>query len=78
MNPIIESSVVFFTATILDWKKLLEPEKYKQIIVDSLAFLVKENRVKVFAFSALVGEICSDAMPSSRSILYPTSTLRNL
>ena len=49
MNPIIESPVGFFTATILDWKKLLQPEKYKKIIVDSLAFLVKEQRVKVFA-----------------------------
>jgi putative transposase len=57
MNPIIESSVVFFTATILDWKKLLQPEKYKKIIADSLAFLVKENRVKVYAFTIIDNHI---------------------
>jgi putative transposase len=57
MNPIIESPVVFFTATIFDWKKLLQPEKYKKIIADSLAFLVKENRVKVYAFTLMDNHI---------------------
>ena len=40
----------FFTATILEWKKLLKPEKYKKIIIESLSFLVKENRVVIYAF----------------------------
>lgn len=40
----------FFTATILEWKKLLQPDKYKTIITESLSFLVKENRVIVNAF----------------------------
>jgi REP element-mobilizing transposase RayT len=40
----------FFTATNLEWKKLLKPDKYKEIIVSSLRFLVSDNRVKVFAF----------------------------
>jgi predicted alpha-1,6-mannanase (GH76 family) len=30
--------------------KLLKPDKYKQIVIDSLAFLVKDNRVKVDGF----------------------------
>lgn len=40
----------FFTATILEWKPLLKQDKYKRIIVDSLQYLVKNKRVKVFAF----------------------------
>lgn len=42
--------IQFFTATNLWWKKLLQPHKYKQIIMDSLAFLVEKNRVKVYGF----------------------------
>ena len=40
----------FFTATILEWKHLLENDKYKDIIVDSLRFLVEEKRILVYAF----------------------------
>ncbi len=29
----------FYTAIILEWKHLLKPDKYKQIIIDCLAFL---------------------------------------
>lgn len=40
----------FFTATILEWKKLLRPDKYKDFIIDSFRFLVKEERVVIHAF----------------------------
>ena len=40
----------YFTATNLDWQKLLKPDKYKDIIISSLRFLVNNKRVKVFAF----------------------------
>lgn len=40
----------FFTATILEWKKLLQPDKLKDVIIHSLRFLVRENRVRVYAF----------------------------
>ena len=40
----------FFTATILEWKKLLQPDKYKTIVTESLSYLVKENRVTINAF----------------------------
>jgi len=39
----------FFTATILEWKPLLKEDKYKDIIIESLRFLVKEKRVIVYA-----------------------------
>ena len=40
----------FFTATILHWQKLLQDDYLKQILVDSLQWLVKENRCFVYAF----------------------------
>jgi len=40
----------FFTATIQNWKHLLKDDKYKNIIVDSLKFLVKEGNVTINGF----------------------------
>lgn len=45
-----QQHIAFFTATILEWKHLLEPDKYKQIILDSLHYLVEQNRVHVYGF----------------------------
>ena len=47
----------FFTATILEWKHLLKPDKFKNIIVDSLRFLVNEKRIEVFAFVIMSNHI---------------------
>ncbi|MEO7312306.1 MAG: hypothetical protein ABIX01_18030 [Chitinophagaceae bacterium] len=47
----------YFTATILEWKPLLKPDKYKTIITDSLAFLVGDNRVKVYGFVIMMNYI---------------------
>jgi len=46
----ITESPHFFTATILEWKRLLKPDKYKDIIISSFEFLVKNKRVQVNAF----------------------------
>ena len=43
----------FLTITILQWKNLLKPEKYKEILVRSLSYFVKEERAKIFAFCIL-------------------------
>lgn len=43
----------FFTATILEWKMLLKQDKYKDILVDSMRFLVREGRVSVYGFSIM-------------------------
>ena len=40
----------FFTATILEWKHLLQEDKYKDIIISSLKFLVAGKRIRLFAF----------------------------
>ena len=40
----------FFTASIKGWHKLLEEDKYKDIIISSLQFLVADKRIKLYAF----------------------------
>ncbi|WP_223270927.1 hypothetical protein [Subsaximicrobium wynnwilliamsii] len=51
LKPIkIEDCPQFFTATILDWKMLLRPDEYKLVIIESLKFLVDENRVIVYGY----------------------------
>ena len=47
----------FFTATILEWKQLLRPDEYKQIIIDSLLFLKKEGSIIVNAFLIMPNHI---------------------
>jgi hypothetical protein len=39
----------FYTATILEWKHLLKPDKYKDIIIQSLQYLTShKQRVTIF------------------------------
>jgi len=47
----------FFTATILLWKKLLKKDKYKDIIIDSLRFLVENNRIILYSFVIMPNHI---------------------
>ena len=57
MAEIITEYPHFFTATNLYWKKLLEPDKYKDIIIDSMKFLVVEKRVIVYGFVIIPNHI---------------------
>ncbi|MBX3241602.1 MAG: transposase [Chitinophagaceae bacterium] len=50
MENIITEYPQFFTATNLEWKKLLLLDKYKDIVIKSMRFLVKNNRVIINAF----------------------------
>jgi putative transposase len=47
----------FFTATILQWQKLLQPDKYKTVITNSFKYLVEEKRVQVFGFVIMYNHI---------------------
>ena len=42
--------VYFYTATILNWKNLLIMDKYKDTIMNSLKYLVKNGKVKIYGF----------------------------
>ena len=47
----------FFTATILEWKPLLQQDKYKDEIIKSLHFLVNEKRIRLYAFIIMQNHI---------------------
>jgi len=47
----------FFTATILDWKKLLAKDKYKDEVIKSLQFMVWHNRIRLYAFAIMDNHI---------------------
>lgn len=47
----------FFTATIYQWKHLLKDDKYKDVIIDSLRFLVMEKRIELNAFVIMSNHI---------------------
>jgi REP element-mobilizing transposase RayT len=57
MAKIITEYPHFFTATILEWKKLLKPDKYKDIIVNSMKFLVSRQRVIIYGFVIMINHI---------------------
>jgi putative transposase len=47
----------FFTATILEWKYLLEPDRFKDIIINSLLFLKNERSIVVYGFVIMPNHI---------------------
>jgi len=54
---ISENYILFFTATVMRWKRLLQPDKYKKIIVDSLQFLVEQNKINLYGFVIMPNHI---------------------
>ena len=40
----------YITITCLEWKYILKEDRFKDIVIDSLSFLVREERVSVYAF----------------------------
>ncbi len=53
----MEDFVLFFTATILDWKPLLKPDAHKKIIMDSLKFLVLNKKIFLYGFVIMPNHI---------------------
>lgn len=47
----------FFTATIFNWHRLLDDDKYKNIIISSLKFLVVNNRIILNGFVIMPNHI---------------------
>jgi REP element-mobilizing transposase RayT len=52
-----ENHPQFFTATIYEWQPLLKDDKVKDIIVNSLRFLVKDNRISLYSFVIMSNHI---------------------
>ena len=51
------NEVYFWTSTIKGWYNLLQPHFYKQIIIDSLTYLVNRNKITVYAFVIMPNHI---------------------
>jgi len=51
------SNVYFFTATNLNWIKLLEEDEHKNIVINSLKFLSDNKRIKVLGFVIMPNHI---------------------
>jgi putative transposase len=52
-----DNHLQFFTATILEWKHLLKEDVYKDIILNSLKFLVNDKRCLVYGFVIMPNHI---------------------
>ena len=50
---IIEDYAQFFTATIYEWKPVLEFPETKQVVLDSLQFLANSKRAYIYAFALM-------------------------
>ena len=54
---IVIGEIYFWTATINQWMKLLAPDEYKRIIIDSLNHLSQLKKVDIFAFVIMPNHI---------------------
>lgn len=52
-----QSNIFIFTATNLNWLKILDNNDHKQIVLNSLKFLHEENRATIFAFVIMPNHI---------------------
>jgi REP element-mobilizing transposase RayT len=50
-------TMLFFTSTILYWQNLLSYNETKQIVVNSLQFLVKNNKIKLYGYVIMPNHI---------------------
>src|SRR5690349_1913734 len=44
------SEIYFWTSTIHNWKPLLQSDKYKKLIVESLRLLAEQSKIVVYGF----------------------------
>jgi putative transposase len=51
------TGVEFFTATCLNWQPLLQADSRKEIVMDSLRFLVADQRIWLYAFVIMPNHI---------------------
>ncbi len=53
----IEHEIQFFTATILKWQKLMKSDDFKEIVMNSLQFMVEKKRLLLFGFVIMPNHI---------------------
>lgn len=52
-----KGEIYFWTATINNWQRLLEKDKYKDVIIDSLQYLTDTGKIDVFGFVIMPNHI---------------------
>lgn len=66
--------VYFYTATILNWMHLLKEDKFKQIVLNSLIYLVEKEKLIVYGFVIMPNHIHiiweNKAMNGKRNTFY--------
>jgi len=58
-----KNNIYFYTCSILNWQKVLISHEIKQIILDSLTFLIKDQSIKVFGYVIMPNHIHLIWMP---------------
>ena len=53
----MSNGIEFFTATCLNWQPLLSSDERKQIIMDSLRFMVNDHRIWLYGFVIMPNHI---------------------
>lgn len=51
------NTIYFYTVAIVDWVHLLKPDRFKQIVLDSLVWLVDKKKIKVYVFVIMPNHI---------------------
>lgn len=51
------NTAYFYTATIKDWKPLLAPDSFKNIIIGSLKYLVEQQTLTMYGFVIMPNHI---------------------
>ncbi len=54
---LMENGMQFYTATCLNWQPLLQSDKAKMVIMDSLKFLVEDGRIHLYGFVVMHNHI---------------------
>jgi REP element-mobilizing transposase RayT len=57
MAAIITEYAHFFTATNLEWKKLLLPDRRKDVMIESMRFIVADKCVIIYGFVLMPNHI---------------------
>lgn len=56
--PVMQlGELYFYTASILHWQKLLKPDKYKQVVLDSLRYLSQRDKIRVYGLVIMPNHI---------------------
>ena len=50
-------TLYFYTATITNWKKLLAKDKYKDLIISSLKYLIEKKKIVVYGYVIMPNHI---------------------